>query len=592
MRSGLLARHFFWRFFDNDLVSPDSDAHQAASLAVGFVATPGILVSGFFFFKYGNPWLAPPNRLSLALVDKLQFISWSMLVMALAAVVVWDALALDARDYAILGSLPIRRRTLLAGKLAAVASLVAVFALATNGATMVLFPLAFLSSSHLPLAVGFWVMLGHAVACLGAALFAFLAVLAVRGLLQNVLGARLFARASLPARFVIALVVITGSSSLSIRALDQAGPQLYLSPPMWFLGLYETVANRGIMASLSSEVTRLFGLVDVGVPRSPLSRQVYVEYWPVLQHLATIAVAALAAAGLFASVLYFFGHVRQGSGLRLAAWTTPRRAAARSRVLARLVRRLVVRDPVAQAGFFFTLQTLGRSARHRLYLAGYFLVGCVLTYTAVMSLATTRAASASGGPGSDALAIQFVLSFFLIVGIRVAFTFPAELRANWTFRLTVGSEATLKRYLAGVRRAVAVGLVLPFLFALGAIHAVLWGPQVAALHFVCGFLWALVLAEMLLLGFAKLPFTCAHVAGSANVKVFGAAYVMGFLAYAYGFAALERAALTSPAGSAALIVALMIVLAGLAAYRRRLMPGSSGLVFEESPDAAVVTLGL
>ena len=90
----LLARHFFWRFFDNDLVSPDSDGHEAASLAIAFLAAPGILASAFLVLKYGNPWLLPPERLELAIGDKLQFISWSMTVMSIATIVVWDRLAL------------------------------------------------------------------------------------------------------------------------------------------------------------------------------------------------------------------------------------------------------------------------------------------------------------------------------------------------------------------------------------------------------------------------------------------------------------------------------------------------------------------
>lgn len=411
----LLARHFFWRFFDNDLVSPDSDAHQAASLAVAFVAVPGILVSGFLFLRYGNPWLPAPNRLSLALGDKLQFISWSMMVMALATIVVWDALALDARDYAILGSLPIPRRTLLAGKLLAMASFVGVFAVAVNAVPTVLFPLAFLSSSRLPLAVGFWVMVGHAVSCLGAAVFAFLAVIAVRGVLLNLLGARLFARASLPAQFLMALVVITGSSNLAVSALDQAGPRLYLSPPMWFLGLYETIANRGVMAMLSPAVQRLYGLVDLESPHAPLVRQTYVGYWTTFQHLAAVAATALAGSALLASVSYFISHLRHASGLRPAAASPPQGGRSLRGTLGWLARRVIVRDPIAQASFFFTLQTLGRSARHRFYLAGYFLVGCVLTYTTAVSLATTRRLPASGGPADDALAIQVVLAFFLIV---------------------------------------------------------------------------------------------------------------------------------------------------------------------------------
>ncbi len=603
----LLARHFFWRFFDNDLVSPEADAHEAASLTVAFLATPGILVSALLFLKYGNPWLAPPERLDLSLADKLQFISWSMLVMALAAVVVWDALALDARDYAILGPLPIKRRTLLGGKLLAVALFVCVFALAVNAVPLVLYPMAFLSSSKLSFGVGFWVMVGYAVACLGAALFGFFAVLAVRSLLLNLCGPRLFPRVTLPAQFLMALGVLTGFSSVSAEALRQGGARLYFWPPMWFLGLYETVTNRGIMATLSPEVQGLYGLAGLGAnagahphtvysPVSPgavvrAGRQ-YVELWPEFRQLALVAGVALGICAVLAVLLYFAGHSRHTGDLRQAAARQPSGGGVLRRAFASVARRAIVRDPIAQASFFFTLQTLGRSARHRLYLAGYFLVGCVISYTAVVSLATRRGAAVAGGPSAGALAIQPVLAFFLIVGLRVVLTIPAELRANWTFRLAAGGQVDVRRYLAGVRRAIAIGVVLPFFAALLPVHAVSLGPRVAALHFACGLLWALVLAEALLLGFAKLPFTCPHVSGKANLKVFGAVYLAAFVLYAYGFAQVERLALQTSDGFAALAATLLVLLAGLALYRRRVLSRRAGFVFEESPEPAVVTLGL
>ncbi len=589
MQVTLLARHFFWRFFDNDLVSPESDAHQAASLTVAFVATPGIFVCALLFLKYGNPWLSAPRRLEMALYDKLQFISWSMMVMALTTVVVWDALDLDARDHAILGPLPIRRRTLLSGKLLAMTSFVAVFALAANAVAIVLFPLAFLSSSQLPFTVGFWVMVGHASACLGAAVFAFLSVLAARGLLLNILGARLFRRVSLPAQFVLALTVVTASSSLSVSALAQGGARLYLFPQLWFLGLYETVTGRGILITMPRTWAGLYGVMDVQrVTPGPT----YVEYWPLFERLAVWGVAGIALCAVAAAAMYVAGYwqpsARRGDAAKIP--TAGRRPFRRG--LAWAARRLIVRDPIAQASFFFTLQTLGRSARHRLYLAAYFLVGCVLTYTAIMSLAGTRGARASAGPTADALAIQLVLSFFLVVGIRVAFTFPAELRSNWTFRLTAGGEIDVRRYLAGVRRAIVFCFVLPFFAALLPAQAILWGPRVALLHFAAGSLWAAILLEVLLLGFRKLPFASSHVPGSANVKVFGAAYFVGFLAYAYGFASLERAALDSGAGTAILLGALTFALTSLAIYRARLLSRRRGFVFDEFADPAVVTLGL
>jgi hypothetical protein len=583
----LLARHFFWRFFDSDLVSPDSDAHEAASLAIAFLAAPGILVSALLFLKYGNPWLSPPERLGLAVGDKLQFISWSMTVMSLATIVVWDALALDARDYAILGPLPIARRTLLAGKLLAIAMFVGVFALAVNAVPMVLYPLAFLSSSRLSFGVSFWVMIGYAVSCLGAAAFGFLVVVTVRSLLLNVFGPRLFRRVSLVTQFVMALVILTSFSSVSADALGQGGRGLYLSPPMWFLGLYETITNRGIMATLSPDVQRLYGLVDLN---APLHRQTYVGYWPAFQRLALVAVAAFAACALVASVLYFASHFRHASHLRQAAALAPAGPRWLRRAAAAVARRLIVRDPIAQASFFFTLQTLARSARHKLYLAGYFLVGCVLSYTTLVSLSAARGVRAAAGPGAAALSLQIVLSFFLLVGIRVVFTIPADLRANWVFRLTTRDD--VRRYLKGVRRAVGAGVVVPFLAALWLVHAVLWGPGVAALHFACGVLAALVLFEVLLLNFEKLPFTCPHVSGKANVKIFWPGYLLGFSIYTSGLASLEAAAFRTSSGSIALVAGLLLALGAVVLYRNRVLARRSGFVFDEAPDPALVTLGL
>ena len=167
---------------------------------------------------------------------------------------------------------------------------------------------------------------------------------------------------------------------------------------------------------------------------------------------------------------------------------------------------------------------------------------------------------------------------------------PAELRANWVFRLTTGGG--VRRYLAGVRRMLGVCVVVPFFVAMTPVHTVLWGPRTALLHCVFGVLWALVLVEVLLLGLEKLPFTCSHVSGKGNLKVFWPIYLFAFVMYAYGFAAVEVSALRTTRGSATLIVVLLVVLAALAAYRSRLLSRRTGFVFDELPDAAPVTLGL
>ena len=40
----------------------------------------------------------------------------------------------------------------------------------------------------------------------------------------------------------------------------------------------------------------------------------------------------------------------------------------------------------------------------------------------------------------DALSIPFILTFLIIVGLRVVFEIPVELRANWLFQLMLDPD--------------------------------------------------------------------------------------------------------------------------------------------------------
>jgi hypothetical protein len=583
----LLARHFLWRFLDNDLISPDSDIHDTGTLVLAFLAVPSLLATALLLITYANPFVTPYQRMLMSLPDKFMYIAWSMLVMALVTLIDWDALSLDARDYAILGPLPIASRTLLGGKLVALALFVSAVVVAVNLVPAFFFPMVCLSSGSvsLPLPLITVLMAGHAAACVGAAVFGFLAILALRGFLLLVLGPRLFRRVSLPVQFVAGLSLVVGFlDSLSLSSLRQGSALVYLSPPMWFLGIYEAL-TAPTMTRASREL-KLWRLPH----DDAAARATYGGYEAVFHQLAVIAVVALAAAAVVALVLYFASHFRHASHLRHHAASQPAGGRRLRSSLARLARRLVVRDPIAQASFFFTLQTLARSARHKLYLAGCFAIGALVIYMTVAPLVVRPPAWIFQGPSVPLLSLQFVLSFFVLVGLRVVFTIPAELRANWVFRLAAGGD--VRRYLAGVRRMLGICIVVPLFVAVTPVHAVLWGPRAALLHCVFGVLWALVLVEVLLLGFEKLPFTCSHVSGKGNLKVFWPIYLFAFVVYAYGFAGVEGSALRTTRGSAMLIVILLVVLGALAAYRSRLLSRRTGFVFDELPDATPVTLGL
>ena len=127
--------------------------------------------------------------------------------------------------------------------------------------------------------------------------------------------------------------------------------------------------------------------------------------------------------------------------------------------------RLLAADGRVRASFLFTARTLTRSPRHRLYLAGSLGLGLAVAG------ATIAAAAAGLGFGREALSLksmalaaQLNLMFFLVVGIRIAATVPADLEAGWVFRFNVSHAR--ERHVAGTRAAIFFLAVLPLLLLL------------------------------------------------------------------------------------------------------------------------------
>jgi hypothetical protein len=191
------------------------------------------------------------------------------------------------------------------------------------------------------------------------------------------------------------------------------------------------------------------------------------------------------------------------------------------------------------------------------------------------------------------LSIQLVLSFFVLCGLRYSFTIPAELRANWVFQITEGDEG--RRHIQAAKKVLAVFGGLPPIAVLFPLHLVLWGWRTALLHAAYSLALALLLAELLLLNFSKIPFTCSYLPGKANVRLLAFGYFLAFFTYAYYMASLEARLLGNPVK---LLVFCGVLLTGLAAWnlgmalRRRATSESFTLLFEDQPEPAVRTLDL
>lgn len=555
----VLLRHFFGRFFDNELVSRQADMSAGFAKIVGVLAAPGLLcfwlMPKYVVLAFGPPAVAEARSLS----DKLFFLTFSMVVMGFVTVLEWDALFPDRRDFTILIPLPISLPGIFAAKVVSLCTFVVVFFVATNAIHTFLYPLVAMQRHAIFLGVA-GMMVVHATAMLAATSFVFFFFVALQGLLMNVLSFRLLRRFSTYVQLVsvfallMMLLLFLDTSLLLFSAKNRH--LLYYFPPMWFLGLYETM---------------------LGQP-DPL---------PGSREIALRALWLVMGASVAAYLLSYKRHVKRSLESEEIFDVVPSWL---SSWLCALADRFLVPTSLGQASFYFTSKTIVRSRKHWLYLAAYVGVGFALVLQGVMGTFSRHGSPAIDRPSPSLLSVPLILSFFLLSGMRFVFTIPAELKANWVFQL---SEADgRKECLAGVRKAMFVFGVLPLFAALLPAHVFLWGWPTACFHTFFDVVLSLLLIELLLLNFHKIPFTCSYLPGKANITTLWFLYWLGFATYAYTMASLEAWALEQPLRMAGFYLLASVLVGVVFFYRNRLLDEGFTLVFEDEREPVVRTLNL
>ena len=236
---------------------------------------------------------------------------------------------------------------------------------------------------------------------------------------------------------------------------------------------------------------------------------------------------------------------------------------------------ITLKNPVENAVFHFIAQTIARSARHRLFLATYGGFGAAV---AVLSL---------GAGGRDGLlTLPLILSFVLVSGLRAAFNFPCELRANWVFQVSEIEAAG--PYAAGTRKWIVWCAIVPLFALFAPMEFSCWPWEVAVFHLAFGITLSLVLLKILFSGFRKIPFTCAHFPGKVNFTFLLAIYAFGFTMYSRIMAGLETWLTGEPLAAAGF---LAIVWVGLSAMPRRRGP-EAAIDYEDAGDPVIRTLDL
>jgi len=564
----------FWRIvqlFVDRIFRGGGDADtEGLDLGVGLVLTllamPGGFVSLFLLNKYGTflQWLRGATNvdpLAIALPDEYFFLVLSMTVTGAVAVWRWDAIFPDRRDYMNLVPLPISTRTIFFANLVAVLFLVGLIAVDVNAASCILFPMV-VGATQTKFLFFLKFAMVHAVGVVLASVFAFFAVFSVLGLLMAVLPARAFKRFSTYIRgiVVVYLVALLCTSFVVPNSLRRAGPVpawTYLMPSCWFLGLCQSLRGRA---------------------------------GPGLMELSRLALPGVAAVVAIALCAYAVGYQRHFVRIAEIADATATARNPRTWRLGTLRDRLVLRTPFQRGCFRFVYRTLLRSEAHRLVLTAVGGLSLVLASQALMDAFENAKSWRQAALSANALSIPFIISFLVVVGLRLVFEIPTELRSNWIFQLMLDRDGEECEPLA---RTVILTLLLPGLLAITfPVYVYLEGWRIACLHTLLVTTWTVLLTNVVLIRFRKLPFTCTLPLFKQHSFVTLLSVCFGFLLYATSTPEFEASALAEPARMIGLIPVVAVAWYIPHHLAKSTIDIERKLIFEESPTHAFETLGL
>jgi hypothetical protein len=544
----VLYRVFWMRVIDLELLSADADPTRL----IGQFATVFITLSVFLAFPV---LLLAGHRMPLTGTWTAEhfFIETTMTVAGLIAVLSWDSAFPDRRDVLVLAPLPVRASTLLLAKIAALFAAPCLAMIAFNLFVGVAWPLLFISGDG-----GFFGALrswpAYWITIFAAGGFFVFTVLAIQGLAANLLPRQLFLRLSalLQAGTLCLLlsVYFLEPSLESPAALTAPGNQRLLAwlPSYWFLGLFQQL-NGSMHPALA-----------------PLARRGWIG----------LAVSALGAGA--ALLLSYFRTlpkiVEQPEilpGARTGPWSPPFGNSLRGAITS------------------FTLRTLLRSRQHRMILSFYLgiglaiVVGYVKTPLGGLALATT-------GINITLLLASILMMILTILALRVVASIPISLPANWIIRVTQVRPA--HHYQRAVRFSwLALGVAPVLLILAGSLLAVCpWRPVLG--HLVTMLLLGILLIELCLYTFQKIPFTCSYLPGKANLHFVFWACLLVFIRLLNEGAKFESRMLNHPLSCMLMILLLAMVAAGMGWLAEVRMSLAEELVFEEEYAAEIVSLNL
>jgi predicted permease len=550
----ILYRDFLFRIVDLELLASRGDAQRLLAQFAALLAAFSFTFAIYFVPRYGLSTLPWEKLSKLGWVDQDLLIATTMAIAGMFTILAWNNVLPDRRDCLIFGLLPVRTRTIFLAKLAALGTALGVAVASLNVFTGLAYPFAIAApgSGALSILRGFgayWTTMfaaGMAVCC---------ALLAVQAIAANVLGYRLFLKLSSFLQLT-AFFVILGLYFLKPPYREG----LWWVPSFWFLGLFQKLNGNGGFEALAATAVR------------------------------TLAIVCPLAFGAF-SLAFHRCNRRIVEEPDIAPSDRSRPA---MRFVNWLANELVPRS-VERAVVLFTARTFARSRHHRLLLAAYGGIGLAVALAYARDLLYGAHSYERfwsnpqwDRPNPELLVGSLALLFFAVMGARAVFSQPIALRANWIFRITAIARGWV--YFRAVRKALFALVVVPILLACAALFFAIWPAGPAARHLTLLVLAGLLMVQLALSRFRKIPFACSYLPGKANIHVKLGLFAIGFLFVTSLAIELEFRALSS----IATYLILLAVLAGWTvwAHRRNANTPDAEILFDEVPPADIEALNL
>jgi hypothetical protein len=554
-----LAETFLARFFENEVTAGRTDLRHSFFWIIAVLAGPGLL--GVVYRQFA--WSEYAMRRGIdaldayVLFDKALYLAVTFVAMGFVSAVAWPSLTIDRRDGLILGVLPVRLRSIVAAKLAALGFYIVVLSAGMHTLTALLVGGALNAGKSLEAVVfGF---AGHLVAATGLGVFVFACAAGAQATGLAILGPRRFTRVS--AGLQVLLVGVTTAALIALPTVAGAAPGtlalagrwrvdwIVYTPPIWFLGLYESIAGSSL---------------------------------PIMHTLARVALAALAATLLTTVVAYPIACRRvllatvEGGPSRARPW----------------VRQLMTRLPAAlaaalptRAAIQFALATFSRVSRQRLVMSA----GLGLGLASITPIALAWIARAPGPPTRRMTIALAAAPLLLLVGVvtamRIAASAPSELPARWVFAVAPSPPMAGRDALRRIMTALGVAPIVVLSAAFWITH---FGFARALEHGMVTATAALILVEIQTWGVANIPCTRPFDPAAINLQARWPAYVLGLALFCGELPDLQVALARTRFG----IPVLLLGLAALWLLLRRLSAAAARATAESEDRDSLLLLDL